>query len=95
MAAVIVVVAVSLLLLLLLVLLLLLLPLLVLLTVGFGGTKGTAFLLGVSMRPALGGDSGEGGKKSTGYCEIYYNQSYRYRIIGNCKRRQIYLNLWP
>lgn len=44
----------------------------------FGGTKDTAALVGVTIRPVLvcgmatlGGDSGEGGKKSTGYkgCE--------------------------
>lgn len=35
----------------------------------FAGTKGTAFLLGVRISPALGGESGEGGKKSSGYCK--------------------------
>lgn len=33
------------------------------------GTKGTALLLGVRISPALGGDSGEGGKKSMEYCK--------------------------
>jgi len=42
-----------------------------------GGTKDTPPLVGVSIRPVLvfemvtlGGESGEGGKKSSGYCNI-------------------------
>lgn len=68
----------------------------------FGGTKDTAALVGVSIRPVLvwgmatlGGDSGEGGKKSTGYCMKQSIKLWIFIELGLGNRGNIsYQGLW-